>query len=160
MRIASLAVLLALLACSSGSSSPTATPDAGPDGSSGADATDDSCFPFCASSSSGGGSSSSGSDDGGGDGALSCADQKANLEALETAARACNPQAPNQCTGTTEGVCCPVSVSPGDDTAVNNFEVALATYKQQCSPSCLGVVCLAAPSMTCQAVQGAPGVCK
>jgi hypothetical protein len=158
MRTASVVFLLALLACSSGSSSPSTTPEAGPD-ASGADAADDSCFPFCASSSSGS-SSDSGSDDGGGDGALSCADQKANLEALETAARACNPQSPNQCTGTTDGVCCPVTVSPGDDTAVNNFAVALATYKAECNPSCLGVVCPVAPSMTCQAVQGAQGVCK
>jgi hypothetical protein len=155
-----LALLVVCAACSSGSSSPASSSEAGADAASGQDAADDSCFPFCSSSGSGGSSGGSSGDDASAD-AAGCDALRAQVEALLPAARACNPALASQCTGTTDGICCPVSVTAANESAVNNLAVAVASYKQSCSPSCIGIVCPPAPSNTCQPLQGGQaGLCQ
>lgn len=140
------------LACSSGSS-PVASHDAGVDAT--ADATDDSCFPFCGSS--GSGSSSGGSDEDGGD--ASCAQLKTQLQMLQAPAQACDPTKPTQCTSIAQGICCAVTVTAGNDMAVNTFQEAVDSYKAMCDAGCLTPVCPTAPSNVCQG-QGTMGTCQ
>jgi hypothetical protein len=152
--LALLALLVAACVACSGSSS-SAGPVA-PVVEAGADATADAgCFPFCGASSSGG---EAGGD--GGDGAeASCAELRAQVESLEGPARMCNPQAENQCGGTAQGICCPITVSAGNDTAANDFELAVGTYESQCDAGCLTPVCPATPSQDCQGA-AAQGSCQ
>jgi hypothetical protein len=158
------AALAAAIACGSGSSSPGPAGDAGTEAAPPNDATSEACFPFCGSSSSGsGGSSGSGSSSGSADAApdaQSCDGLKATATALQPAAKACNPALASQCTASTDGICCPVTVSAGNESAVNDFAVAVATYKAQCTPSCIGIVCKPAPSQICQATSGGQGECQ
>lgn len=157
--------VVAFAACSSGSSSPTGGADAGADATSAQDASEGSCFPLCSSSSGGSsGSGSGGGDDGGDDAtdldAQSCPALKAKVESLLPPAQACNPALPGQCSGTTDGICCPVSVSAGNESAENDLAVAVSNYKAACTPSCIGIVCPPTPSNTCEPVGTQVGVCK
>lgn len=153
-----LALLAVCAACGSVSSSPGGGADAGAESSPGQDAADDACFPFCSSSSGGSGSSSGADAD---VDAQSCDGLRAKVESLLPAARACNPALGGQCTGTTDGICCPVTVSAGNESAVNDLAVAVASYKQSCTPSCIGIVCPAAPSGVCQPPgTGSQGLCQ
>jgi hypothetical protein len=152
-----LALLAVCAACSSGSTS-SGPAEAGAEAAPAQDAADDACFPFCSSSSGGSSGSSSGADadvD-----AQSCDGLRAKVESLLPAARACNPSLQGQCSGTTDGVCCPVTVSAGNESAVNDLAVAVATYKQSCTPSCIGIVCPPAPSGVCQPLTGSGGLCQ
>jgi hypothetical protein len=142
-------------ACSHASSSAGA-PEAGLDAA--ADVTDDSCFPFCASSSSGSGSGGGGGDDGGGD--ATCPQLKTQIQMLQAPAQACNPTQPSQCNGIAEGICCPITVTAGNDQAVNTFQQTVDAYKSQCDAACITTVCPTAPSLQCQATQGMQGVCQ
>jgi hypothetical protein len=139
------------LGCSP-SSSPGAAHEAGTDAT--ADATDDSCFPVCSSGSSSGGG---GGDDGGSD--ASCAALKSQVEMLQAPAQACDPTKPTQCAATAQGLCCPITVTSGTDTAVNAFAQAVTTFATQCDAGCLTPVCPTAPSLHCNAV-GMQGVCQ
>jgi hypothetical protein len=120
------------------------------------DATDDACFPFCASGSSSGGSSGGG-DDGGGD--ASCAQLKDQVETLQTAAKACDPALAGQCNGSAQGLCCAITVTAGNDPAVNAFEEAVVTYQAQCDAGCLLGHCPTVPSGICQGMQST-GTCQ
>jgi hypothetical protein len=142
-------LLLPSLACST-SSSHAGLAEAGLDAP--ADVTDDSCFPYCSS-----GSSSSGGGNDGGD--ASCSDLKNTVESLQSAARACNPSAENQCTGTAQGLCCPITVSAGNDQAANNLEDAITNYKSQCDAACLTIICPNTPSDDCVGT-GNVGACQ
>jgi len=158
MRIAPTSLLLVALGCSAGSS-PTSTSDAGGDGATTDAAADGPCFPFCGSSGgSGGGSGSGGAD--AGDGSTSCAALSAEVSSLEGPARACNPQVPGQCTGTTQGPCCAITVTAGNDTAVNNYESAVEQYVSQCMPVCMTPMCPTAPSMHCDSTSTSGGTCQ
>jgi hypothetical protein len=156
-----LALLLVLLpvplaGCSSGSPSAGAG-DAGE--ASTTDATDDvACFPLCGSGSSSGGSSGGG--DAATDGSTTCSQLAALVSSLEPAARACNPQMPSQCGGTTQGLCCALTVNAGNDMAVNEYESAVANYKSQCSPSCMGSICPTVPSQQCDSTGTSTGGCR
>jgi hypothetical protein len=143
---------LTCLACSS-SSSPASTPEAGTDATT--DASEESCFPFCGSS---GSSSGSGDGDDGGD--ASCAQLKAQVEMLQAPAQACNPTEVSQCNGIAQGICCPITVSAGNDQAANAFQQAATSYKSQCDAGCLTPVCPNAPSLDCHATQGTQGLCQ
>jgi hypothetical protein len=157
-RVLALLVVCAA-ACSSGPSSPGGAGDAGAEAAPGQDASSDACFPFCSSSS--GGSSGSGSGADAEVDAQSCEGLRATVESLLPAARACNPALAGQCTGTTDGICCAVSVSAGNESAANDLAVAVAAYKQSCTPSCVGIVCQPAPSNTCVPLQGGQsGLCQ
>ncbi|HEY8039133.1 MAG TPA: hypothetical protein VIF15_05035 [Polyangiaceae bacterium] len=155
LRFALLAVLLPLLGCGNGAASPSTAQDGGTDASSAGDAAEGGCFPTCA-----GGDSGLPGDDAGGDGAATCDQLKAEAVSLEAAARACNPQLPSPCSASTDGICCPVSVTPGNTTAIDNFDQAVAAYKAQCTPNCAGIVCHPAPSNTCQPTQPSQGICQ
>ena len=142
-------------ACSSAPSTTTQN-DAGVDATS-ADASDDACFPFCGTGSSGGGSGGGGGDDGGAE--ASCVTLKNEVETLQTAAKACDPSMVNQCNGTTQGLCCAITVTAGNDPAANAFEEAVVAYKAQCDAGCLTVLCPTVPSGICQGAQGT-GTCQ
>jgi len=143
---------LVCVACSP-SSSHGGAPEAGLDAA--ADATDDACFPFCGSS--GSGSGGGGGDDGGD---ASCGELKSQIAMLQTPAQACNPTAPSQCNGIAQGICCPITVSAGNDQAVNTFQQAVDSYKSQCDAGCLTPVCPTAPSLVCHTTQGTQGLCQ
>jgi hypothetical protein len=145
---------LACLACSP-SSSPAGVHEAGTDAT--ADASDESCFPFCGSSGSGSSSGGGGGDDGGD---ASCAQLKSQVEMLQAPAQACNPAQVNQCSGTVQGLCCPITVSAGNDQAANAFEQAVSSFTSQCDAGCLAPVCPTAPSLHCDKTQGTQGVCE
>jgi hypothetical protein len=153
----SLAALLCALPClwavaCSASSSPKGVAEAGVDAT--ADATDESCFPFCGS----GSSSSGGSmDEDGGD--ASCAQLKTQIEMLQGPAQACDPTKLSQCSGTAQGLCCPVTVTAGNDTAVNAFQEAVDSFKTMCDAGCLTPVCPTAPSLKCESA-GTSGTCQ
>ena len=144
---------LASAGCAS-SRAPSSTADAGVD--AGFDATDDACFPFCGTTGRDAGETS----DEGGDAAQSCAQLKSHVDSLEIPARACNPNVPSQCTGTVQGICCPITVTAGNDTAANNFQEAVDLYQQQCDAACLPIVCPAAPSDECQTAQTGQSLCE
>ncbi len=141
------------LACSA-SSSPAVGHEAGTDAT--ADATDDSCFPFCGSSSSGSSSGGAGGDDGGD---ASCAQLKSQVEMLQVPAQACNPQQVNQCGAIVEGICCPITVSAGNDQAANAFAQAVTSFTSQCDAGCLTPICPMAPSLRCDKT-GTQGSCQ
>ena len=143
---------LICLACSP-SSSPAGGHEAGTDAT--ADAADDSCFPFCGSS--GSGSGGGGGDDGGD---ASCAALKAQGEMLQAPAQACNPGQVNQCSGIVQGVCCPITVTAGNDQAANAFAQAVDSYKTACDAGCMIPMCPTAPSNSCHATQPPQGLCQ
>ncbi|HEY3822142.1 MAG TPA: hypothetical protein VGL81_33485 [Polyangiaceae bacterium] len=139
------------LACSSSSSSPGAH-EAGVDAP--ADVDEGGCFPFCSSSS---GSSGGSGDDGGAE--ASCAELKDQIETLQAPAQACDPTKPSQCNGIADGICCPITVTAGNDQAANAYEQAVTSYKTQCDASCITPVCPTAPSLHCNTV-GTQGLCQ
>jgi hypothetical protein len=143
MRGTLLLLLLACLAClaCSPSSSPSGPAEAGTDAT--ADATDDACFPLCGNGSSSGGGAGDGGD-------ASCDQLKNQVEMLQTPAQACDPALQNQCSGVAQGICCPITVTAGNDQAVNTFQQAVDQYKNQCDASCIVSVCPTTPSLVCQ----------
>jgi hypothetical protein len=142
--------------CSDGPSSSPAPHDAAVEGATGEASTDDgACFPFCGS-----GGNDAGADVGGGppgdasaDGA-SCDGLKAVYEALQGPAQACNPQLQSQCAATTNGPCCPLTVTAASQSAVDNFDQAVAAYLAQCPPNCSQIICQPAPSNICNPLGG------
>jgi hypothetical protein len=148
--------LAVLAACGSGSSSAPPGHDAAVESAAGeASADEGSCFPFCGSG------GDAGADDGPGvpaeasaDGASSCSQLKAIYEALQGPAQACNPQLQGQCAVTTNGPCCPVTVTASSQSAVNDFDQAVASYTAQCQPNCSQMICQPAPSNVCNALGG------
>ena len=143
-------LVLASLACSSPSPPTGASSEAGTDAT--ADGSDGACFPFCGSASSSGG----GTD--GGD--ASCDQLKSQAEALQGAAQSCNRSLQNQCSGVAQGICCPITVTAGNDQAVSTFQQAVDLYNNQCDASCLTPNCSTAPSMDCQATPPSQGTCR
>lgn len=142
-----------LLGCGGGSSS-SSPGDAGADAPAADDgAADGDCFPFC------GTGGDAGAADAAGDGALSCAQLKAQYQALEPAARACNPQLPDQCGATTNDPCCPVTVTESNTQAVADFDYAVMQYEAQCTADCSMRICQAAPSRQCDGT-GSTGLCR
>ena len=157
--VVAIGATLTLGACSA-SSSPSSTADAGLEAGGTSDAgadTSGSCEPFCGPA---GDSGPAQGDDAAPDGPLSCDQLKAKVDSLQMTARACNPQLPTQCNGVTDGVCCAISVSTGHEADVNNLEQAVMTYKQQCNPTCVGIMCQNAPSGMCIPLQGSQGLCQ
>jgi hypothetical protein len=153
MRTTLAGLLLFCFACSS-SSSPATAKDAGLDAT--ADADDAACFPFCGSA-----GHDSGEGDDGGDAAMSCAQLKSEVQTLETPARACNPQSQNQCSGVAQGPCCPITVTGGNDQAVNTFQQAVNLYKAQCDAGCIPIMCPSTPSDECVGgTQASQGSCQ
>jgi hypothetical protein len=142
-----LAVVALTAACGGGSSSGPSARDAEPESAVAQDAGSDGadCFPFCSSADAASGSGG----DAAGDAASSCAQLKAAYEALQAPAQACNPQLPGQCGATTNGPCCPVTVSGTNGSAVDNFDQAVAAYVAQCNPDCSMVICQPAPTDQC-----------
>jgi hypothetical protein len=157
MRTASTSLLILALGCSA-SSSPTAPHDGGVDGTTEDAASEGACFPLCSSSGSSGGSSS-GASDAAGDGPMSCAALSAEVTSLEGPAQQCNPQIPGQCTGTTQGPCCAITVSAGNDTNVNDYETVVKQYQTQCMPTCMGM-CPTVPSEKCVSTGASMGTCQ
>jgi hypothetical protein len=159
--------LLALLAalpasCSAGSSSAPPEHDAALESAAGeASADEGSCFPFCGSS---GGDANAdegpvAAGDASADGtSSSCAQLKAVYEALQGPAQSCNPQLQAQCGATTNGPCCPVTVSASSQSAVDNFDQAVAMYTAQCQPNCAQVICQPAPSNMCNPLGSSPSL--
>jgi len=155
LRLGPLLLAACLLGCGSGSSS-SPPGDAGADapsaeGEGAADSGD--CFPFC------GTGRDAGAADAASDAALSCAQLEANYLMLEAAARACNPQLPNQCAATTNDPCCPVTVTVSNTQAVNDFDYAVMRYEAQCTADCSMRICQPAPSGHCDGT-GSMGVCR
>ena len=150
MRAPLAVLLLPCLACSAPSSSTGVQGEGGTDATT--DAAEASCFPFCGSGSSSGG--------GGDGGDASCDQLKNQAEALQPPAQSCNPSLQNQCSGVAQGICCPITVTAGNDTAVNAFQQSVDLYKNQCDASCLTPNCSTAPSLNCQATQPSQGICR
>jgi hypothetical protein len=122
---------------------PEANADAGP-GDAG------SCFPFCGNAGDAGGATEAGAAmDAAADAAVSCATLLAHLETLQAQAQSCNPQLQDDCSATTDGPCCPVTVSTADRGAVDDFDQAVAAYTSACTPDCARVICQPAPSNRC-----------
>jgi hypothetical protein len=157
MRTASTSLLILALGCSA-SSSPTAPPDGGADGTTEDAASEGACFPLCSSSGSSGGGSSGGSD-AAGDGPKSCAALSNEITSLQGPAQECNPQIPGQCTGTTPGPCCAITVNAGNDTNVNAYETVVQQYTSQCMPMCMGM-CPTVPSEHCVSSGTSMGICQ
>jgi hypothetical protein len=96
-------------------------------------------------------------DDAGAD--ASCAELKNQVEMLQAPAQACDPAKPSQCNGTAQGLCCPITVTAGNDQAVNAFAVAVSSFASQCDAGCLIPVCPTAPSFHCNG-SGMQGICQ
>lgn len=80
---------------------------------------------------------------------------------LQIAARACNPQGANECAAAVDGICCAISVSFGNQQAVNDFQQAVLTYKSKCKVDCSTVICPQAPTNTCLAgTSASSGSCE
>jgi hypothetical protein len=145
------AILVVASGCGGGSSGSVAR-DAGAETAAEDTGSDTgSCFPFCSSGSDSGTGSGT---DASADGTTSCAQLKAVYEGLQALAQACEPQLTGQCSATTNGPCCPVTVTTSSQSAVNNFDQAVATYVAQCSPDCSMVICQPAPSNQCDPLAG------
>jgi hypothetical protein len=106
------------------------------------------CPPVCA-----GDGGSSGGD--ASDASMTCQQLKMMIEQLQADISLCDPQMPNQCSGTTPGICCPVSVTPG--TSTENFDQAVMAYKNQCMPGMCPIMCPLAPSNICNPAGGDAG---
>ena len=145
---------LVIIACSSDSASPAAA-DAGDDAAHVDAGKEAGCLFGCANA-------DSGSDADAGDGSLNCTQMKTRIDQLGTAARACSPIQTQQCTGTTNGICCPISVSPGNTSAVNDYDHAVMVFKASCPFDCSMAMCsMNIPSNACDAPMGAmTGICQ
>jgi hypothetical protein len=142
-------LVLAVLtgACSSDGAAPTPPPDAGPHDAGDAGHDSSSGFPV---------------DEGGPptDAPTTQCDQlRTQVIQLQTAARACNPQGANECSGAVDGICCSITVSFNNSSAVNDFTQAVTTYKTKCTPDCSKVICGQTPTLVCDPV-GAKGTCE
>lgn len=85
---------------------------------------------------------------------------KQKVMQLAGPAQACCPScAPAQCTATTNGICCPISVDTSSVQAVNDYDQAVMTYANQCHPDCSGTICSGAPSGICSG-GGTTGICQ
>jgi len=153
-----LSLLLVAIGCGAGSS-PTGVKDGGDDGPTAEGGDGGGCFPFCSGSSSGS-SGGSGGGDAASDAPATCAQQAAVVAQLQAAAQTCNPQLPSQCTGITQGICCALTISSGNDMAVNAYASAVTSYKSACSPTCMGSVCPTAPSQKCDSSATGVGTCQ
>ncbi len=60
---------------------------------------------------------------------------------------------------TAQGLCCPITVTAGNDQAVNAFAQAVSSFATQCDAGCLTPVCPTAPSFHCSA-SGTQGICQ
>ncbi len=153
-------LLLAVSWCgsSSGGSSPS---DAGADASS-VDAGDEDCI-FCvpfedSGPPQGDDSSVMMTPDGAG---TSCAQMETALAGLQALAQTCNSNLTMQCNGTTQGPCCPITVTSSSTDAVNNYDVAVAGYVAACAPDCSMVICTdPAPSHQCAGSSSTGQVCQ
>jgi hypothetical protein len=152
--------LIAFAPACGGGSSGSPPRDAAPESAATDDGSTDSgsCFPFCSSGDAGTGTGA----DAAGDAAMSCAQLKSVYEALQAPAQACNPQLTGQCSATTNGPCCPVTVTSSNQSAVNNFDQAVANYVTQCHPDCSMAICQPAPSNQCDPLGSTPaqGLCR
>jgi hypothetical protein len=153
-----LALLAASVAC--GNAAPSSSParDASSESAPAEAGEDDACFPYCGTVADARGGPGAG-DAGAGDGALSCDELRALYESLQARAQSCDPQLPAECGATTNGPCCPVTVSAGNASAIDDFDQAVAEYKTQCSPDCSKVICQPTPSNRCDAL-GSLGRCE
>ena len=143
-------------ACGNGSSGPSGGGGDAGDGAAtdtGADQGGLGCPPVCTGDGGGGGDAS--------DGSATCDALKRMIETmLQPEIQSCDPQMPNQCSGTTPGICCPVSVSPG--TSTENFDQAVMAYKNQCMPGMCPIMCPTSPSNICNPLGdgGVSGICQ
>jgi len=154
-------VVTAAAACGSSSGGASSAPDASVDASP-ADAGDESCL-FCGSvedvgAPQGDDSGSMTMVDGG---FTDCEQMEAALAGLQAAAQACNSNLTMQCNGTTQGPCCPITVTSSSTDAVNNYDVAVAGYVAACAPDCSMVICTdPAPSHQCAGSSSTGQVCQ
>jgi hypothetical protein len=112
------------------------------------------CFPYCPS-----GETSTSGADAGGDAAPTCTQLQAAYEAFELTAKACNPQLPSQCGATASDPCCPVTVGDSQS-AVDDFNRAVARYLGQCMADCTKRLCQPAPSNLCIPAATGTGTCN
>jgi hypothetical protein len=84
-------------------------------------------------------------------GGLSCAALVQVLNQLRPAAQACVPASnPPPCQFAAKDLCCPISVDNNLSPAVVVFEQAVAAFNAaKCGAVCPAILCLAAPSKTC-----------
>jgi hypothetical protein len=139
-----------------GSSSPSGSADAAPEAAPQDAAADASCiFGGC----NGGDASAA---DATSDVSSMCDQLKMQVDQTAIAARACNPNQTQQCSGTTQGICCMISVSPGTATAVDDYDHAVAAYKASCPFDCSRTNCPTnVPSGLCDAPMGSSmGICE
>ena len=151
--VVSFALTPLLVACSSDSAAPGSA-DAASDAPQ-TDAGKEAGCPFgCATD--------SGTTSDAGDASFTCTGMRARIEQLSNAARACNPIQAQHCNGSTNGICCPISVSPGNTSAVNDFDQAVASYKASCPFDCSMAMCsMNVPSNACDAQMGSNmGICQ
>lgn len=150
----SVLVASSLVACGSDSASP-APSDASAEAAPGDSGREGGGCPFGCSNDGG----TSGDADA--DAADMCTQLKAVIAQLGTAARACNPNRSMECSGQTEGICCPISVSPGNNAAVSAFDNAVAAFKASCTMDCSMARCsMNVPSNSCTAPMGSmTGAC-
>jgi len=156
-RFASRAIAaLALLdGCSSSDAAPPA--DAGPEAAAHDAAQDAGCGLFCG----GPQPDSGGTQQDGGDAGSICDQLKAMIDQLQTAAKACNTNATMQCNASTNGICCPITVTSSNVQAVNDYDHAVGAYMTTCMPSCNGIICPQVPSNACDGQPGGTmGVCE
>jgi hypothetical protein len=140
MRVSSLATLVAVCGCPTSCGGAFTAPSGGPDASSDGPQSEGS---------SGGNEAGSG-DASSGDASPDCVALKATADALLPAARACCVACQIvQCNMTAMGECCPISVDNPNSTAVQAYEKALSTYKDQCHPACPQASCPMAPTDMC-----------
>jgi hypothetical protein len=141
---------VALAACSS-SSSPGAPVDAGTDAEA-IDAGHDSGGFFPPGVDSGVVTPDAGS---------KCDGLRAAVQSKASAASACDPLATQQCGGTTQGICCPITITNGGNLqAVDDFNAAVAAYKNAgCTMDCTRFPCGTAPSNQCVGT-GHDGICN
>lgn len=95
------------------------------------------------------------------DAATPCDHLRQQISQLVPAAAACSPNsnAP-QCGATTQGLCCPITVTQGNVQAVNDYDQAVANFKNAgCTIDCTKIACAAAPSNICDG-SGSAGVCQ
>jgi hypothetical protein len=146
-----------LFACSS-DSSPSGPADASHDAPYPDAGPPEASCPFGCTPSGDGGDAS----DDAPDGATTCAALKMQLDRYAAIAQACNANQTQQCSGTTMGLCCAISISPGNPAAVDDYDHAVAAYKASCPVDCTRTICsMNVPSNLCDAPMGsAMGLCE
>ncbi len=148
---------LLFIACSGGGGTSAPARDAASDtGEQESGEDSGSCFPFCGSAE----AAAPPLADASGLDAPTCNQLKAVYEALQGAAQACDPRLQAQCAATTNGPCCPVTVTASNSSAVDNFDQGVAAYVAACSPDCSKIICMPAPSSQCQVLGTSQGRCQ